>query len=88
VLLFVLTLCQSPHIATAIADLNITSTRLRDLIHPLRQREQELTRKLVDLQDEATTRREDKERRGPRDLTDVQTDIIKLQRELEVGNIT
>ena len=70
--------------ASEIADLNITSTRLRNETHILRQKEQELTKRLTQLQDEVSVKREEKDRRGPKDLTQVQTDIIKLRRELEV----
>ncbi len=70
--------------ASEIADLNITSTRLRNETHTLRQKEQVLIKRLTKLQHEVSVKREEKDRRGPKDLSHVQTDIIKLKRELEV----
>lgn len=72
------------HAASKIGDLNITSTRLRKETHTLRQKEQELTKRLTKLQHDVSVKREEKDRRGPKDLSHVQTDIIKLRRELEV----
>ncbi len=42
---------------------------------------------MTQLQDEVSVKKEEKDRRGPKDLTHVQTDIIKLRRELEVHTI-
>ena len=64
--------------------MNIASTRLRNQLNPLRQRAQTLSVQFDELQEEVRNKREEKARRGPRDMAQAQTELIRLRRELEV----
>ena len=90
-----LTLCTShppytppppPPIATEVADLNITSTRLASQLIPLHQKVSNLSAKLAQLQCEVGGKREEKERREKQRKTEAQTELLKLKRELDVSD--
>ena len=75
-----------PPIATEVADLNITSTRLASQLIPLHQKVSNLSAKLAQLQCEVGGKREEKERREKQRKTEAQTELLKLKRELDVSN--
>ena len=89
-----LTLCTShppytpppPPIATEVADLNITSTRLASQLTPLHQKVSNLSAKLAQLQCEVGGKREEKERREKQRKTEARTELLKLKRELDVSD--
>ena len=89
-----LTLCTShppytpppPPIATEVADLNITSTRLASQLIPLHQKVSNLSAKLAQLQCEVGGKREEKERREKQRKTEARTERLKLKRELDVSD--
>ena len=68
------------------ADLNITSTDLRSKLNQLRQKSLSLSDQLSKLEEEVRTKKEERERRGPRNMAQVQTEMIKIKRELEVSH--
>lgn len=74
-------------IASEVADLNITSTDLRSKLNQLRQKSLSLSDQLSKLEEEVRTKKEERERRGPRNMAQVQTEMIKIKRELEVSHL-
>ena len=73
-------------IATEVADLNITSTRLASQLTPLHQKFSNLSAKLAQLQCEVGGKREEKERREKQRKTEARTELLKLKRELDVSD--
>lgn len=67
------------------ADLNITSTDLRSKLNQLRQKSLSLSDQLSKLEEEVMTKKEERERLGPTSMAQVQTELIKIKRELEVS---
>ena len=72
--------------ATKVADLNITSTDLRGQLNLLRQKSLSLSEQLSILEQEVIIKKEERERRGSKNMAQVQTELIKLKRELEVSS--
>ena len=78
---------HTPHTATEVADLNITSTRLASQLTPLHQKVSNLSARLAQLQCEVGGRKEEKERREKQKRAETQTELLKLRRELDVSGI-
>lgn len=72
--------------ASQVADLNITSTNLQNKLNLLRQRSLTLSDQLSRLEEEVKAKKEERERQGPKNMAQLQTELIKLRRELEVSH--
>lgn len=73
--------------ASQVADLNITSTDLRSQLNQLRQKSLSLSEQLSKLEQEVKVKKEERERQGSKNMAQVQTELIKLKRELEASSI-
>ena len=74
-----------PSPATEVSDLNIQSTRLQQQIALLSGKADKLSGELGILQDEVRRRREEREMKAPRNLEQLQGELTKLTKELEVS---
>jgi DNA-binding protein H-NS len=75
------------HTASQVGDLNITSTDLRSQLNQLRQNSLSLSEQLNTLEQEVKAKKEERERQGSKNMAQVQTELIKLKRELEVSSL-
>ena len=75
-----------PYSASQVADLNITSTDLRSQLNQLRQKSLSLSEQLSMLEQEVKVKKEERERQGSKNMAQVQTELIKLKRELEASS--
>ena len=64
----------------------MTSTDLRSKLNVLRQKSVALSDQLSKLEEEVKTKKEQRERQGPKDMAQAQTELIKFRRELEVSH--
>ena len=58
---------------------------MRSKLNLLRQKSLTLSDELSKLEEKVRTKKEERERQGPKNMAQVQTEIIKLRRELEVS---
>lgn len=65
--------------------MNITSTDLRSQLNQLRQKSLSLSEQLSKLEQEVKIKKEEREKQGSKNMAQVQTELIKLKRELEVS---
>ena len=74
--------------ASQVADLNITSTDLRSQLNQFRQKSLSLSEQLSTLEQEVKVKKDERERQGSKNIAQVQTELIKLKRELEASSFT